>query len=266
VKPRRAGTGRRSSTFRDAVALGLGGGGALFLGRFDEAALHEELDRAGILRGLAARGYHEVVLRTRVEGGEHRLGMRPRRGRTSLVDLRLQENTLVVTEEVLRRGGLEVLSVLSNTWLSLQDPRARFTPERPRLPGQRWPGLGLSRCFYELLARWARDWGKDAVLATPEYFHNAVFYSPAFRFLSPREQGSFEALRRDLSSQSLAAASAAVAEGRVRDLAAGRSLAWRPGFMAAPASETLARALAGDHYARAAREAYAGSRFSVAPV
>lgn len=265
MKPRpRAKPGRRPRAFPGLFALDLGEG-RLFLGRFDEAALRHELDREGILAGLAARGYEEVVLRTTFESGEHRLRIRPRGGRTRLVDFRLEEATRVVTEEVVRGAGLEVLSVLFNTWLSLQDPRARFTPERPRLPGQRWPGLGLARAFYSLMARWAREWGKDAVLATPEYFHNAVFYSPAFRFLSPREQGRFEALRRDLAGLSVAASSLAIAEGRVRDLTGARPLAWRPGLMAAPVSEALRRALEGEEYRRAKGAARAESRFEIDP-
>jgi hypothetical protein len=262
VKPRsRKKPGQRRSAFPSVLALDLGRE-PLFLGRFDEAGLRAELDREGILHGLARRGYEQVVLRTHCESGEHRLRIRPRGGRTTLVDLRLEETTMVVTDEVVRRSGLEVMSVLSNAWLSLQDPRARFTPERPRLPGQRWPGLGLARAFYTLLARWAREWGKDAVLATPEYFHNAVFYSPAFRFLSPGEQGRFEALRRDLALWPVATASTAVAEGRVRDLAAARPFAWRPGAMAAAASEALARALEGEGYRRIAVAAQAEARFA----
>ena len=237
--------------------------GRLFLGRFDEAALRRELDRDGILGGLAARGYEDVVLRTSLESGEHRLRVRPRDGRASLVDLRLEEATRVVTEEVVRGAGLEVLSVLRNGWLSLQDPRAQFARERPRLPGQRWPGLGLARAFYSLLFRWAREWGKDAVLAIPEYFHNAVFYWPAFRFLSPLEQGRFDALRRDLAGLSVAAASWAVAESRVRDLPRARPLAWRPGPMAAPVSEAFLRAVEGEEYKRVADLARAESRFGI---
>ena len=258
MKPRLpGGPGRRA--FPSLLAVDLGES-RLFLGRFDEAALRRELEREGILRGLAARGYDGVGLRTTFESGEHRLRVRPRGGRTSLVDLRLVETTLVVTEEAVRRAGLEVLSVLFNSWLSLQDPRALFAPERPRLPGQRFPGLGLARAFYALLARWAREWGKDAVLATPEYFHNAVFYSPAFRFLSPREQGRFEALRRDLSGLPLAQASAGVDEGRVRDLSLGQSLAWRPGLMVAPISDALARTLDNEDYRRAASSAFRTAR------
>ncbi|HSB60983.1 MAG TPA: hypothetical protein VLI67_04645, partial [Vicinamibacteria bacterium] len=44
-----------------------------FLGRLDAAALRRDLEEAGLLAGLAARGYAAVSLRTSVEGGEDRL-------------------------------------------------------------------------------------------------------------------------------------------------------------------------------------------------
>ena len=236
-------------------------GGRLFLGRFDEEGLLRELEGQGILPALRARGYEEPVLQIGCEHGEHRLRIRVRGLRPSLVDLRLAETTFVVDEPVARRGGLEVLFVLFNTWLSLQDPRASFTPEKPRLPGQRWPGLGLSRAFYVLMARWAQEWGKDAVLATPEYFHNAVIYSPTFRFLSPTEQGRFEALRCSLAVLPVAAASTAVETGRVLDLVTDRPFEWRPGPMAAPHREALRRVFEGEEYRQTAQAAREQARF-----
>lgn len=236
-------------------------GSGLFLGRFGPEDLRRELEREGILSRLRERGYEEVVLRTSCEGGEHRLRIRPRGQRTSLVDLRLAETTLPVSEPVARRAGLEVLCVLFNSWLSLQDPRAPFTLEKPRLPGQRWPGLGLARAFYVLMTRWAREWGKDAVLATPEYFHNAVFYSPAFRFLSPVEQGRFEALQRDLQALPVATASALVEAGRALDLVTDRPFEWRPGLMVAPLGDGLRLVLQSEEYRELARAAREAARF-----
>ena len=82
MKPRvPGGPGRRA--FPSLLAVDLGPS-RLFLGRFDAAALRRELEREGILRGLAARGYEEVGFRTTFESGEHRLRIRPRGGRTSL--------------------------------------------------------------------------------------------------------------------------------------------------------------------------------------
>jgi hypothetical protein len=86
---------------------------------------------------------------------------------------------------------------------------------------------------------WAHDWGKDALLNFPEYFHNAVFYATLFRFLSPRRQGRFEAIRRDLASLHVAAASAALDDGRVVEEPAGEPAVWEAAEMVAPVTRSL---------------------------
>jgi hypothetical protein len=217
------------------LAVPRAGEHVLFLDRFDAEALLRELAASGLLQGLAERGYPDVVLRTDLVAGEHRLRLAPRHGRVSLLDLRLAEGGHRSDDPALRRRGLEILSILAVHWLALQDPRARFTRERPRLPGQRHPGLGLGRRVFALLLGWAASWGKDGLVAFPEYFHNAWFYAaprqrpggpgvaplPLFRFLSPERQGRFEALARDLAQRPLAEASAALAAGRVREAGSG---------------------------------------------
>ena len=238
------------------------GAPASFLGRFDAAALRGELARAGLADALAQRGYPDVLLRTDVVAGEQRLRVVARGGRVSLVDLRLAEGSRLADEPLLRRRGLEILSFLAIHWLALQDPRGRFSRERPRLPGQRYPGLGLGRLLYALVLDWAQAWGKDAVLNLPEYFHNAVFYgsarpgtaaasAPLFRFLSPARQGRFEALRRDLADLPIAAASAALDKRRVRERATGRVVRWEAGEMVVPLTPGLRDYLESPEYRQA---------------
>lgn len=223
----------------------------LFLGRFDLEALRRELAEAGILDGLARRGHADVGIRTGFESGEHRLTIRSRGGRVSLVDLRVAE-AAALAEQPLRRCGLDILSFLSIHWVALQDPKGRFTAARPRLPGQRYPGLRLGRLLYARLILWATLWGKDGLLNTPEYFHNAVFYGsrrrpagaeaprpPLFQFVSSVRQGRFEALVRDLEMLRVAEASAAVEEGRVWEEPAGRVFRWEPGEMVSPITPAL---------------------------
>jgi hypothetical protein len=234
-----------------------------FLGRFDKAALERELESAGILAALEQRGFPKVRLRLDAWEAEHRMRVLSARGDEPLVELRATEMTVVVDEPVLRDQGVELLYVLAVRWLSLQNPGKPFKPERPRLPGQRHPGLGISRRFYGRLMTWAHEWGKDALLNFPEYYHNAVFYSSMFRFASPARQGRFEALRRDLASLPVCDASAAVAEGRVTQDPPGPPLHWEAAEMLAPVTDSVKKALDSEAYADAVREARESVRFHV---
>jgi hypothetical protein len=241
----------------------LPGAPALYLGRFGLADLRRELDETGVLAALAARGYRDPEVRVECAEGEHRLVVTPRGGGESLVDLRMAEGALSVDEPALKAAGLDVLSVLAVHWLALQDPRASFTPERPRLPGQRHPGLGLGRQLYTRVLGWAASWGKDALANVPAYFHNALFYAPPFAFLSGAEHGRFQALRRDLAPLGVAPASTAVDEGRVVDTPTGEVAAWRPGPMLAALSPALRSYFTSTGYAQAADTARQRHRFRV---
>jgi hypothetical protein len=244
----------------EAATPGLPG---LFLGRLDAAMLRRELEEAGILSGLAERGYASVRIRTSLESGEHRLRLLPLGSSTPLLDLRMTESSTFLKDPRMSRLGLEVLSFLAMSWLTLQDPRRGFTADRPALPGQEHPGLGISRRVYARLLLWAEDWGKDGLLNFPEYYHNASIYSRAFRFLSPVRQGRFEALQRALANLPLATASRLVHEGGVRDEAAGAPLVWQPAEMVAATSTDVRLYLDSPDYQAAAAAAAAAARFRV---
>jgi hypothetical protein len=247
----------------------LGGLGAApgFLGRFTAAELRDALGSAGVLDGLRDLGYVRVRVRVDEVEGEHRLLVAPERSRTLLVDLRLAEEARAPDEPWMGALGSGALSFLTVRWLALQHPKGAFTPARPRLPGQRYPGLGLGRKMYALLRSWARAWGKDALLNQPGYFHNALFYAETFRFLSAEREGRFQALRRDLAHLTPAEASWAVERGRVQqedgDSGEVVRLVWEPAPMIDPHSSSLGRALDGDEYVRAARRARERFRYLV---
>ena len=238
---------------------------ARYLGRFGLPALCAELDQAGVLPALRTRGYDPSV-RIEVEEGEHRLTVTSASGGETLIDLRMTEEALAVTDPGLRACGVEVLSLLVVEWLSLQDPRAVFTRERPRLPGQTHPGLGLGRQLYGRVLGWAASWGKDGLVNVPAFFHNAKFYAPPFAFLSAAEQGRFEALCRDLGDRPVAEASAALEAGRVLDVATGEPVTWSPGDMLAALSPPVRAHLASPEYSRAVSASREARRFRVSDV
>ncbi|PYQ17987.1 MAG: hypothetical protein DMF79_16115 [Acidobacteria bacterium] len=220
-------------------------------------------DDLGILAGLARRGYPSVSLRTSGDGDEHRLRVLAPGFAAPLLNLRLAELSTFFREPPRLRLGLEVLSVLAVHGLVLRDPRAEFSPDRPRLPGQERPGLGVFATVLERLRLWAEDWGKDGLLAFPPHFHAAVLLGRWLRFVSPARQGRFEALRRDLAALSLAESSWAVEEGRVKD-EAGTAVRWLPAEMVAPLTPDLRGYVESEAYVRAAAEARDSVRFRIA--
>jgi hypothetical protein len=240
-----------------------GGLSSRYLGRFTLPALCAEMDQAGVLPALRTRGYDPSV-RIEREEGEHRLLVTSSNGSEVLIDLRMREEALPISDPGLRSRGLEVLSVLVVEWLSLQDPRAVFTRERPRLPGQTHPGLGLGRQLYGRVLGWAAAWGKDGLVNVPAFFHNAKFYAPPFAFLDAAEQGRFEALCRDLAGHPVADASAALEAGRVVEVASGEPVTWSPGDMLAALSPPVREYLASPEYARAVAAARDSRHFRVA--
>lgn len=114
--------------------------------------------------------------------------------------------------EKMRIGGDDVLYV---HWLTLRHPRGRFSPERPRLPGQEEPGLGLAREAGELLGQTARRLGLQGVAFRPAWFHTAYAARSDLHFIDPKRQGRFEAMLRDFKDVPLLEATRALADGRV---------------------------------------------------
>ncbi|ORY49049.1 hypothetical protein BCR33DRAFT_714117 [Rhizoclosmatium globosum] len=93
------------------------------------------------------------------------------------------------------------LSVTIVEWLALQNPLLKFTPTRPQLPGQHHPGLGVARQVTEMLVHLCQEKNRDALVSSPEYFHNAVMYRlGGWRFLNPAFEGYLMALMEDLKT------------------------------------------------------------------
>jgi hypothetical protein len=130
-----------------------------------------------------------------------------------------------------------------------------FTAERPQLPGQSYPGLGVGRKLYRLLWRMARELGKDGLSAYPMYYHNAVYYSAGFSYLAPEKQGELVALMRDLSHVPLAVASEGINDGRLCAGSAGKIVDWNPGEMFAAVSRRLSSYMVSREYKSEAKRA-----------
>jgi hypothetical protein len=147
-------------------------------------------------------------------------------------------------------------------WLVFQNPRAQFTPSRPRLPGQKYPGLGIMRPCMTAILDLARETGKQAVVNIPEYYHNAVLYQPAFRFFSPFVEGRFRALQKFLKKLNLAEASHAVASGKIWNQTKNEPFVWKPHEQILGLDRRISEYVKSEAYLQKAKEAEEASKFA----
>ena len=152
-----------------------------------------------------------------------------------------------------REMALGELHVIFIEWFLLQNPLADFTPDRPRLPGQQHPGLGIRDEVMEVLYAVARRLDLEAYLAKAKLFHNAFMYSPMFFFVDHRRQAELMAIRQAGQGRSLRDITLAVEAGLLRD-GQGQVFQWTGDLMIHPLSEALEEAFSRCGYRRKVEE------------
>jgi acetoin utilization deacetylase AcuC-like enzyme len=192
----------------------------LLLGFYTASGLELALHRYGALQHLSRLGYHDFHVAVDHGGAGDRLRLTGTSG----------GQTHLLAEAVLERRRCLGVQVLYVHWLSLRDPKAKFSERRPPLPGQEVPGLGLAREAATLLTNMAIRLGLGGVVFRPSEYHLAFTARHAFAFIDAERQGRFEALVRDLGQLPLVEVTRAVAEGRV--LMDGQPYAWEADEMA----------------------------------
>jgi hypothetical protein len=240
----------------------------LLFGRYDAPSLERLFQESGVLGALRAKGFAgfevevsdaglalpHVLLRARKDGRRH-----------LLLDACLRRVSVSpAIEPAGAEGNAASLDLLLVQWVREEDPTADFSPERPPLPLQNHPGLGVLRRAFRVAVRLAGDLGADGIASRPKFYHDALIFerSRLFLFLDGGEQGRFEALMRDLEALPLREATLAVAGWCVRDEGE-RVLRWDPGYLVFPLSPRLTSYLHTPAYAAAVLAARKASRFRV---
>lgn len=190
------------------------------LGFYTAEGLEYALEAYGLLPLIRRLGYGELRAELDNVGTE--------RARLTGTDSKSHERVVLIELEVERRaiGGGSFLFI---NWLSLRNPRARFNAQRPQLPGQEVPGLGLAREMSQMLALMAKRLVLDGVAFRPSWYHMAFAARHTARFVAADRQGRFLALVDALKGLSLLEATHAVAEGKVT--LDGRHYTWEPDEM-----------------------------------
>lgn len=235
-------------------------------GRYDAEGIRELLARAGLLRGLSERGYPDPILSLScAEPSEQRVCLyagEETRERL-LLEARLQLLNFHPRRQIGPFNDDSSFRMLVIHWLSLSRPDGDFPVDRPRLPGQERPGLGLLKELMALLSAFSRELSVDGVLDVPDHFHTALFYSRTFRYLDPEEEGRFQAIVRDLTGVPLALSSDAIREGCLVDRATGSTVPWVASEQVMPGRGPLRRFLRSEEYRTARNRALADLRVLV---
>ena len=228
-------------------------------GRYGPGDVMARLDRSGILEGLSRRGYRDpTLLLSCEEPADQRVLLyagEATRDRL-LIEVRLQLCLFRPRRAIGPLAPGSAFRMLTIDWLVLSDPDRPFTIDRPRLPGQQRPGLGLLSPCLLLLRDMARELLLDGVLDVPDHFHTALFYSRRLHFLEPEAEGRLLAIARDLKNVPLALASEAIQEGCLVNRGSSEILPWRPSEQVLAVRGPIRAWFHSREYARARDQAY----------
>ena len=202
------------------------------LGFYTAHGLELVLESSGIFDRLRDLGYADPALELDLaDASGHLLRVWGGRDRRELLgEVRMRRDRQSVP-------GSELLAV---EWLLLQNPRARFSAERPALPGQRHPGLGMLRDVIALLVQVCHRLHLDGLTYTPSHFHLASQSTKYLRFRDPHDAATFDAVKEALAGLPLVEASRRVDAGEVVDRRSGEPFRWQPMPMMLVVSDRLA--------------------------
>lgn len=227
-----------------------------FLGFYSRQGLELALERSGVLDRLRSRGFAEPTVETELGN--------PAGDTVRIYGDRDHQELLIEARLLIDRREIPGMALLRIEWLLLQNPRLPFTVDRPRLPGQKHPGLGLVTDIIALLVVACDRLQLDGLLFVPSHFHTASQGRKHLRFVHPEHEGLIRALDKALAGLNLAEATNAVAERRVVDARTGKPFEWRPMAMVLPVSAALGEHLNESEYQKKAEEAAASYDFKLA--
>lgn len=165
----------------------------LFLGYYTAAAIEYGLFQYGLLDNVRRLGYDPLTVKVdKANEGD----------RFQLWGKFKGEDELLV-ELVAEKQLVDDKRVLYIHWLTMRHPKGIFNDNRPQLPGQKLPGLGLAKEAGELLKLMSIRLKLHGVAFQPAWFHIAYAMRRKFQFVSPERQGRFEALIRDTQEMPL---------------------------------------------------------------
>jgi len=174
-------------------------GTSLFLGKYSLNEVLAVLSKRSFLHDARKRKLWPVVFE--LDSSEFPLQRfqvfyQEKKPENLIVDLKIKEGTFQPKQDLAIRAFFQKSKFLILDWLTLQNPLQNFTPERPPLPGQTYPGLSLGKKVVDIFIYLARLSKSDGLLAFPAYFHNALLFGRYFNFLNPDKEAEVLAIKK----------------------------------------------------------------------
>jgi acetoin utilization deacetylase AcuC-like enzyme len=217
------------------------------LGYYSLQGMELTLERAGLLDRIRGMGYGHPTLEFDLDN--------PAGDTVRLYGDERKTELLIEGRVRIDRATVQDAALLRIEWLLMQNPRARFTAQRPRLPGQNHPGLGVLPDVLALLVVSCDRLGLDGLLFVPAYYHTACQGRKYLRFLSPEDEAFMRALEKALAGIPLPEATHAVEQKRVVSRRTGSFVAWRSMPMVFPVTDRLKERISSPEFERQVAEA-----------
>ncbi|MGB6338850.1 MAG: hypothetical protein WBF32_03670 [Candidatus Aminicenantaceae bacterium] len=178
-------------------------GTELFLGKYTMAAIQAVLEKKSFIKDAKKKDLWPIVFA--LDSSEFpplqrfQIFYKEKKQENVVVDLKIRETIFRPKNELAEATSHSAFEMLFLEWLTLQNPLLEFSPDRPALPGQKYPGLKLGKKILDIFAYLAWISNSDGIMAFPCYFHNALLFMRVFRFLRPEKRGEVLAIRKAFS-------------------------------------------------------------------
>lgn len=232
-------------------------GNSFFLGYYSLEGIKLAFEKYGIIESLRKSGFDNILYK--MDTGDpfiHRLSLYDGKQapETMLAEVVLRKNVESITMPFDDEINGKKFSTLTIEWLSMQNPRAQFIKQRPRMPGQTHPGLGLASKIVEILLITVWRLGLAGLINIPDHYHNANLYSRIFFYIDPEMQARLIALGRDTAKYSLYEIAWAIEWGALLDKASGKPAEWVPSKQVVPMDSQLKKFFNSKKYRKYVKE------------
>ncbi len=180
---------------------------SLFLRRYSKKDIEKKMKKVRFIHHLKSLGFDDISITTEMDDAcVHYLKVynKEQKPDNLLFDLRVSESRFVPDKSFFKNEkDVIVYDMIVIEWMASQNPYINFNSEKPQLPGQKYPGLGILKYCFNMMYDTAKEISRDGFLDIPDHGHGAVMYSKKFKFFNPKHEAILRAVLRDLKKHKL---------------------------------------------------------------